>query len=185
MLLDFVTKHWQQNFVTIDLQSKNLIEFFIKRPFFLLVNVDAPLMLRFNRNPRRGAKSQEQTTLEQFVQDHDTLIFGARDGPSGTEEPTSNRGLRSMRTLVNVHIDNSFPTVAALHEHLDKLNLLNMERQRPSWDTYFMVSVSEETFSCYLTPWQTLASLASHRSNCMKRRVGAIIVRDKRIVSTG
>lgn len=32
---------------------------------------------------------------------------------------------------------------------------------------------------------QTLASLASHRSNCMKRRVGALLVRSKRILSTG
>lgn len=30
-----------------------------------------------------------------------------------------------------------------------------------------------------------LASLASLRSNCMKRRVGAVLVRDKRVVSTG
>ena len=35
------------------------------------------------------------------------------------------------------------------------------------------------------TPIQTLASLASMRSNCMKRRVGAILVRNKRIVATG
>jgi deoxycytidylate deaminase len=32
---------------------------------------------------------------------------------------------------------------------------------------------------------QTLADLASQRSNCMKRRVGAILVRENRIVSTG
>lgn len=32
---------------------------------------------------------------------------------------------------------------------------------------------------------QTLASLASLRSNCMKRRVGALLVRSKRILSTG
>lgn len=32
---------------------------------------------------------------------------------------------------------------------------------------------------------QTLASLASMRSNCMKRRVGAILVRNKRIIATG
>jgi deoxycytidylate deaminase len=30
-----------------------------------------------------------------------------------------------------------------------------------------------------------LASLASMRSNCMKRRVGAILVRNKRIIATG
>jgi deoxycytidylate deaminase len=32
---------------------------------------------------------------------------------------------------------------------------------------------------------QTLASLASRRSNCMKRRVGAILVRENRILATG
>lgn len=40
---------------------------------------------------------------------------------------------------------------------------------RPPWDEYFML----------------LASLASLRSNCMKRRVGAVLVREKRVVSTG
>lgn len=32
---------------------------------------------------------------------------------------------------------------------------------------------------------QHLASLASLRSNCMKRRVGAILVRNNRILATG
>ena len=40
---------------------------------------------------------------------------------------------------------------------------------RPAWDTYFML----------------LATLASLRSNCMKRRVGAVLVRERRVVSTG
>jgi len=52
----------------------------------------------------------------------------------------------------------SLLSLPALSEHL-----------RPTWDTYFMA----------------LASLASLRSNCMKRRVGAVLVRDKRVVSTG
>ena len=30
-----------------------------------------------------------------------------------------------------------------------------------------------------------LADLAAHRSNCMKRRVGCVLVREKRVVSTG
>ena len=33
--------------------------------------------------------------------------------------------------------------------------------------------------------YQTLASLASRRSNCMKRRVGAIIVRENRVLASG
>ena len=40
---------------------------------------------------------------------------------------------------------------------------------RPSWDEYFM----------------KIAQVASMRSNCIKRKVGAVIVRDRRIISTG
>ena len=41
--------------------------------------------------------------------------------------------------------------------------------QRPNWDEYFM----------------DIAKVVSTRSNCMKRKVAAIIVRDKRVISTG
>jgi dCMP deaminase len=53
---------------------------------------------------------------------------------------------------------------------LNQLILAEMRRlERPDWDEYFM----------------KIAQVASMRSNCIKRRVGAVIVRDKRIVSTG
>ena len=40
---------------------------------------------------------------------------------------------------------------------------------RPSWDEYFMM----------------LADVVQRRADCTRRRVGAIIVKDKRIISTG
>jgi dCMP deaminase len=40
---------------------------------------------------------------------------------------------------------------------------------RPGWDTYFM----------------KMSEVAATRSNCMKRQVGAVLARDKRIISTG
>jgi dCMP deaminase len=55
-------------------------------------------------------------------------------------------------------------------EKLNQVVLRELGRQeRPSWDEYFM----------------KIAQVASMRSNCIKRKVGAVIVRDKRIVSTG
>ena len=56
-----------------------------------------------------------------------------------------------------------------LHDILKELDLANEQRLRPNWDEYFM----------------QLASLAARRSNCMKRRVGCVLVRDKRVISTG
>ena len=40
---------------------------------------------------------------------------------------------------------------------------------RPSWDEYFM----------------RIASLTSERSNCLRRQVGSLVVKDKRIMSLG
>ena len=44
-----------------------------------------------------------------------------------------------------------------------------MEDRRPSWETYFM----------------EIALLVAKRSTCLRRMVGAVIVKDKRILSTG
>ncbi len=43
------------------------------------------------------------------------------------------------------------------------------EKDRPSWDDYFL----------------TIASMVATRSTCLRRKVGAVLVRDKRILSTG
>jgi dCMP deaminase len=42
-------------------------------------------------------------------------------------------------------------------------------RIRPEWDTYFM----------------RIAAVVAERSSCLRRAVGAILVRDKRLLSTG
>lgn len=41
--------------------------------------------------------------------------------------------------------------------------------ERPSWDNYFM----------------EMAELAKTRSTCLRRRVGAILVKDRRVIATG
>lgn len=42
-------------------------------------------------------------------------------------------------------------------------------RLRPDWDTYFM----------------EMAKLASRRSSCLRRAVGAVLVKDRRLLATG
>ena len=51
-LLEYVTCNWQNNYVTVDLNTRELVETFIRRPFFSLLCCDAPLMERFNRSKR-------------------------------------------------------------------------------------------------------------------------------------
>jgi len=44
-----------------------------------------------------------------------------------------------------------------------------VSRVRPDWDTYFM----------------DMAKLASRRSSCLRRAVGAVLVKDRRLLATG
>lgn len=48
-LVDFITKRWQQRWVTIDIWDEDILEKLLHRPSFLLVSVDAPLSLRWQR----------------------------------------------------------------------------------------------------------------------------------------
>ena len=68
-----------------------------------------------------------------------------------------------------VRIINPHTSVSDLYLTLIHANLLDTSRLRPSWDSYFM----------------HLADLAARRSNCMKRRVGCVLVRGARVISTG
>ncbi|KAF7684206.1 Deoxycytidylate deaminase [Astathelohania contejeani] len=52
---------------------------------------------------------------------------------------------------------------------LQKKAIINITDMRPEWDKYFL----------------KIANCVSMRSNCMKRRVGAVIVKENRIISTG
>src|SRR5712675_2914556 len=48
-LLGYVTRNWRHNFVTQDLRTEQAIQMFIKRPFFMLVSIDGPILDRFRR----------------------------------------------------------------------------------------------------------------------------------------
>jgi len=49
------------------------------------------------------------------------------------------------------------------------MNKIKRNTQRPTWDEYFL----------------GIADLVSKRSTCLRRKVGAVLVKDKRILATG
>ncbi|GAA5976048.1 hypothetical protein JCM10908_005368 [Rhodotorula pacifica] len=93
--------------------------------------------------------------------------YNARGGSSSDKFPSADATLAAILPLAHLTLPNPHSTLGPFLSSFS-LPILS-ELLRPSWDTYFML----------------LASLASLRSNCMKRRVGAVLVRDKRVVSTG
>ncbi|CAE6407071.1 unnamed protein product [Rhizoctonia solani] len=159
-LLNYVTQNWLNDFVCTSLRDLGMLRACAQRPFFILLSVDAPVITRWKRKMEKNP--QAATSLEQFIEESDKERFG--HGMAGRD--SLNDILQSMS---HVSIANDFPEIAPLHDRLASLALTNPERTRPGWDDYFML----------------LASLASLRCNCMKRRVGAVLVRNKRVVSTG
>lgn len=97
------------------------------------------------------------TSLEQFVEESDDIVC------------KKSSQLANIMHRAEMRLVNRASTLQAFHVGLEGLRLADEERLRPSWDLYFM----------------RLASLAAQRSNCMKRRVGCVLVREKRVISTG
>ena len=96
-------------------------------------------------------------TLEEFIFRNDDHLYNPKIG------------LACLIDRAEVRMVNQTQSIETLHETLRDLDLANEQRLRPNWDQYFM----------------QLASLAAQRSNCMKRRVGCVLVREKRVISTG
>ncbi|KAH6630973.1 cytidine deaminase-like protein [Chaetomium sp. MPI-SDFR-AT-0129] len=177
-LLEFVTAHWNKRWVTTALPSEAVLDLYARRPFFLLISVDAPLTVRWQRylirrNAGEGylaSVSPFPTNLPgtpptRFVVDSFERFAALSD--QQLFDPS--KGAHPLLSRASIRLLNTSPSLADLYATLGKLDLLDPNRLRPSWDTYFMA----------------LASLAAQRSNCMKRRVGCVVVRDGRVVSTG
>ncbi|KAM4057823.1 cytidine and deoxycytidylate deaminase zinc-binding domain-containing protein [Hirsutella rhossiliensis] len=157
-LLEFVTTRWQARFVTTDIPTEAALDVLLRRPFFLLLSVDAPLTVRWRRFQLRCGDSSAAISLEDFVARSDAHLYD----PDG--------GLQPLISRASVRLLNTSSSLAHLYATLGKLDIPNPDRLRPGWDTYFMA----------------LASLAAQRSNCMKRRVGCVLVgRERRVISTG
>jgi len=115
--------------------------------------------------------------LSDFVYYNDLQLYGSRaaiiagtNSTSSSPPPeTATCGIAHLTTRSHLQILNSHQTVASYYDFLGTLDLPSPIRLRPTWDAYFM----------------TIASLASQRSNCMKRRVGCVLVSNFRIISTG
>ena len=125
---------------------------------FRLVWVDADPKLRIERlrsRNRPGDPASLDTLLEQE----------GRERSGGGE---SAQQLDAVAALADVRLRNE-GTLSALHAAVQGVLEASTGFQRPSWDEYFL----------------QVAKVVASRSNCVKRHVGALIQRDRRIVSTG
>ena len=126
---------------------------------FHLLHLDAPRQLRFDRVVERGGP-RTPASFDQFSEQEDRELE--------SDDPAKQQ-LRACYDKADHTLQND-SSINDLRSRLDRVVTgWLMETPRPGWDEYFM----------------EIAKIVSLRSNCMKRKVAAVIVKDKRIISTG
>ena len=126
---------------------------------FKLIGVTADISIRFERAQKRG-RAGDGDTLEEFK---------AREEKENTDDENAQQ-LSKCFEIADYTVDNS-KGKEELYAQIDAI-LKKMDYKpysRPSWDEYFM----------------KMAYLAAERSTCLRHHVGAVMVRENQIISTG
>ncbi len=150
-----------RNYVITSIRNPGEVDLLRRSPKFLLISVEAPMSARYERSVGRDRVGEGQLSVEEFTANE------AREQSSNPKQ----QQLDKVGELADLTICNN-GTLEQLQAKLDETLqevLRRMPPQRPSWDEYFM----------------RIAIEVSSRSNCIKRKVAAIVVKDKRIISTG
>lgn len=170
-ILDYSTKKYAANLVVV-CESLALLETLEKRTFFVHLSVDASLQLRLHRARQLNNTDKEENRddindLIELLDQHDfqdeTIELREK---SHFKYKIVNKDLNTLRERLCKVLEKQL--VILDNKKPNDPNQINPPL-RPDWDTYFM----------------KLATLASSRSNCMKRRVGCVIVRECRVIATG
>jgi len=150
-----------ENYTIDSIRNPAEVEELRKLEGFFLVHVTAPPEIRFKRMQKRN-RMGDPATFDSFKAIEEIEI-------GGTSEFSQNLAKTfklADRVLVN---DSDFQQAYDETDRILGEFSASFKPTRPSWDEYFM-RIAEEVAT---------------RSNCMKRRVASVIVRDKRIISTG
>jgi len=126
---------------------------------FYLLSIESDPKIRFERIKARKRESDPKT-YENF------LKLEAREAQS--DDPVTQQLNRTI-AMADATVENN-STMEDLYEQIRQVvQALAANLIRPDWDEYFM----------------EIACVVSLRGNCIKRKVAAVIVLDKRIISTG
>jgi dCMP deaminase len=148
-----------QNYVIDSIRNPSEVDVFRRRGDFTLIGLESDPKKRFQRSKERGRENAAQT-FEQFLEEESREL--------DSDDPVRQQLNATQRSADLIVTNNG--TLEGLHRRLDELLPPLMSKfERPSWDEYFM----------------NIAKVVAMRSNCIKRKVAAIIVKDKRVISTG
>ncbi len=149
-----------ENYVFTSIRNQAEVELLQHRTDFLLIKVVAPIKARLQRIIQRN-REEDPKTLQELKQ---------KEQQESSSE-VHQQQLSQVLSLAKVTINNN-STPEALTGKVNQLvkdYLYLLQEARPSWDKYFM-NITEQV---------------KLRSTCLSAKKGAILVRDKMILSTG
>ncbi|MEM2916307.1 MAG: deaminase [Candidatus Woesearchaeota archaeon] len=149
-----------KKYVVSSIRHPAEVEALRKRRNFILVYVDAPAKERFRRMVGRQKPGEELPTFSDFL---------ASEKREMSEDPSAQQ-LHKVFSMANLTIKND-GTIEQLYAKIDKFLKMWKPRldKRPNWDEYFMGIVKQ----------------VGRRGTCDRGKSGAVIVKDKRLLSTG
>ena len=148
-----------QNYVVDSIRSPHEVRALREHGAFHLLHLDAPRELRYERVVRRGG----QRLPASFA------VFAEQEERELESPDPASQQLRATWEEADETIVNS-GSIEQFRQSVTRIAKgWMMGASRPDWDEYFM----------------GIARIVALRSNCMKRKVAAVVVKDRRIISTG
>ena len=148
-----------QNYVVDSIRSPAEVRVLRRAARFHLLHLDAPRRLRYERVVARGG-NRVPVSYQEFVEQEQRELQ--------SPDPSCQQLLATWQEA-DRELDNS-GTIDEFREAVTAIARQWMiGAERPGWDEYFM----------------RIAQNVAMRSNCMKRKVAAVVVKDRRIISTG
>jgi len=146
-----------KNYVIDGIRNVGEVKELRKEKDFFLIAVDASQEKRFERLIKRE-RSTDPKTWQEF------LLVDERD--RGKQELISGQQVDKCIEQADFRIYNN-GGLMELNQIADEI--LKKIIKRPTWDEYFM----------------KMASLVAERSTCLRHNIGAVIVKGKRVMTTG
>lgn len=149
-----------ENYVFTSIRSPSEVNKLMKRKDFLLVNVTAPEPVRLKRIVKRDRENDPKTLKE----------LRRKEKQENSSNPNSQQ-LQKVAKMAKIVLTND-STIKKLGKKVEKLVkdwLYKLQETRPDWDNYFM----------------NIAEQVKMRATCMSAKKGAIVVKNKMILSTG
>lgn len=147
------------NYVVTSIRNSTEVEVLRVMKNFVLVNVTAPVETRYERMQTRE-RDDNITSFSEFK----------KKEKQEESEKAENQQVHKCMQMAEVEVNND-KSIKELHKKMDKMLAkwrAKLEK-RPSWDEYFM----------------GIVHAVAARGTCDRGKTAAIIVKDRRILSTG